>query len=329
MKDPLQWNGEDLQKYLHKALELEFWTIPLYLTALYSIRDDEHVPGKHVPAARLIESVVVQEMLHLEIVCNLSNAFGFLPKFQKPAYHAQAHIPFIHPDAHRIPETLRDYAVSPGPLDASRLKLFCVIELPERERPITWDAEKEFDSIGELYKAISAAIAHLWDALYIGAARNTRQKSCFNEYRHRNGEPFGFSQQVFARTDARKAVEAIVEQGEGAAAGRVAPDYRPAHVGAGTVFSDTSYHGELSHYQKFMTLLHHLERLPPVYTVKSGNDAPVLQHALDDAYDGFLRTLTLSFHTEGPEMHPDFWDSMHRLGHAMRDVWRSGACPIL
>jgi rubrerythrin len=65
---------KDLRYCLQKALELEFYTIPLYLTALYSIKD-----GHNLKVYSLIRSVVMQEMLHMVQVANLLISIGGRP----------------------------------------------------------------------------------------------------------------------------------------------------------------------------------------------------------------------------------------------------------
>jgi Ferritin-like len=65
---------EHLRSELQKAIELEFSTIPPYLTAMYSI-----VPGTNQPAADIIRSVVMEEMLHLTLAANLLSAIGGRP----------------------------------------------------------------------------------------------------------------------------------------------------------------------------------------------------------------------------------------------------------
>ena len=42
-----------------------------------------------------------------------------------------------------------------------------------------------------------------------------------------------------------------------------------------------------------------------------------------------LSELESSFHGDGPEMTPAFWDAMFALGGALIAVWESGACPDL
>jgi hypothetical protein len=64
-------------EWLHRALEtairLEFSTIPPYLTALWSIKDQTS------PVALAIRGVVQEEMLHMALACNMLVAIGGTP----------------------------------------------------------------------------------------------------------------------------------------------------------------------------------------------------------------------------------------------------------
>src|SRR5678816_3848708 len=143
MKDPLYWEKSDLHHHLQHALDLELWTIPLYLTALYSIKDLHRKPHSEYPdAAKLIFSVVIQEMLHLELVCNISNALGFSPSFYPPCYDEKKGIPFIHPTKDCLPPALTGYEVIPQALNQHSLRLFCAIELPHPAKETVWENEK-------------------------------------------------------------------------------------------------------------------------------------------------------------------------------------------
>ena len=64
---------ECLKKALQQAIDLEFFTIPPYLCALWSIKDDVH------PIAASIREVVQEEMLHMALACNLLAAVGGVP----------------------------------------------------------------------------------------------------------------------------------------------------------------------------------------------------------------------------------------------------------
>ena len=66
---------EDVQRALQQAIELEHATIPTYLFALFSIKD-----GRNREVAEIINSVVLEEMLHMALACNVLNAIGGDPQ---------------------------------------------------------------------------------------------------------------------------------------------------------------------------------------------------------------------------------------------------------
>ena len=59
---------ESLQSLLQAAVELEISTLPPYLSALYSMRPNS---GKNVEIIKLIRSIIMEEMSHLALACNL------------------------------------------------------------------------------------------------------------------------------------------------------------------------------------------------------------------------------------------------------------------
>jgi hypothetical protein len=71
----------DLLHILQTALQLEHSTIPVYLSALFSIKPD-HNPE----VARIIRGVVLQEMLHMALVGNIINAMGGRPQIDRPGF---------------------------------------------------------------------------------------------------------------------------------------------------------------------------------------------------------------------------------------------------
>lgn len=72
---------EDLMDALQQAIELEHATIPPYLCALYSIK-----PGTNSEVAEIIRSVVIEEMLHMALVCNLMISLGGSPQINSPGF---------------------------------------------------------------------------------------------------------------------------------------------------------------------------------------------------------------------------------------------------
>jgi rubrerythrin len=63
-----------LKDSLQVCIDLEFGTIPIYLAALWSIKDNLD------PVAKSIRHIVQEEMLHLALVCNLLSSIGGDPK---------------------------------------------------------------------------------------------------------------------------------------------------------------------------------------------------------------------------------------------------------
>jgi rubrerythrin len=140
-----------IKQLLRTAIQLEFTTIPLYLTALWSIIDQSH------PVAKSIRAVAHEEMLHLSLLCNLLSALGerpiltgnVLPKF--PSRFPGG----VHPE---IELRLEGY----GP---SALQMFMEIERPEIPIQIIDEPAETFSeedtTIGEFYEALLKAIKKL------------------------------------------------------------------------------------------------------------------------------------------------------------------------
>src|ERR1700742_2534422 len=72
---------QDAQQLLQTAIGVEFGTLPPYLYALYSIR-----PGTNAAAYERIKSIVLQEMVHFGLACNILNALGGRPALNPQTY---------------------------------------------------------------------------------------------------------------------------------------------------------------------------------------------------------------------------------------------------
>ena len=70
---------ESLQQHLQTAIELEHSTLPPYLCALYSLKD-----GSNKEARAVLQSVALEEMLHLTLAANVLNAVGGTPVLDSP-----------------------------------------------------------------------------------------------------------------------------------------------------------------------------------------------------------------------------------------------------
>ncbi len=79
---------------LQSAIELEHATIPLYLYALFSLRERENRE-----VAAILRSVVVEEMLHMVLLANVGNALG--ARRASPALHPVVRPALPRPTARR------------------------------------------------------------------------------------------------------------------------------------------------------------------------------------------------------------------------------------
>lgn len=138
---------EWLRHALQTAITLEFATVPLYLTALWSIEDPHH------EAAKQIRNVVQEEMLHFSLGCNLLTAVG-----GAPALTGNDFVP-------RYPGGLPDpiekgVDVWLGGLTDELLDRFIRIERPELPGdPVS--SRSDYPTIGAFYSAILKAFQHV------------------------------------------------------------------------------------------------------------------------------------------------------------------------
>lgn len=220
LKNPLYMKittVEELKSALQTAIELEHSTIPPYLTALYSIKQ-----GHNQEAAAIIRSVVIEEMLHMSLACNLLNAIGGQPAINVPN--------FVPNYPTHLPGGLRpELVVSLKKCSIEHLRdVFMSIEEPEET---IHPDEMHALTIGWFYGLIKEAFTTLSQTQDIFVGDPSYQ---LREWPH-PGE-------MIAVTDLDSAIAAIneiVEQGEGASP--IDPD---------------DPDGELAHYYKFAEIVH-------------------------------------------------------------------------
>jgi hypothetical protein len=133
-----------LHGLLQQALEVELFTIPPYLTALYSIEE-----GANPAAVAILQSVVMEEMLHAALVSNVMNAVGAAPQIQtaeKTGKPGRFHYPA------QIPHITRELVIDLLPFSKRAIVDFKAIELPEDRTK--WTVRGGVYSIGQLYDRI-------------------------------------------------------------------------------------------------------------------------------------------------------------------------------
>lgn len=217
---------EDLRLALQTAVELEHATIPVYLTALYSLKD-----GCNTEIAGLIRSVVVEEMLHMAIAANLLLAVGGQPRMNDPSFVPRYPGPL--PGGLRSGLTVRLRRCS---LEQIR-DVFMAIEQPEELlEPVRGRVDQDDPllktrcTIGWFYDEILRALEQLVGSGRLSLGNADRQVS----------EWSGPGKLYVIRTldDARAAMAEIKDQGEGRG---------PLHPGDGD--------HELAHYYKFAQIV--------------------------------------------------------------------------
>ena len=142
----------ELRDHLHTAISIEMATIPAYLYALYSFEDPSALP------ARLIRSIVVEEMLHAALSTNILLAVGGEPAWDSNRYFPSypGELPQHRP---RI-----DLDLAPASIELVR-EVLLVIEQPEMHGvPAEGD---EYASLGQFYHSIETSIERMGDSFHL------------------------------------------------------------------------------------------------------------------------------------------------------------------
>ena len=192
-----------LQYCLQKAIELEFYTIPLYLTALYSIKS-----GYNMEVQKIIRSIVMQEMLHMLQASNILISIGGTPIIDSastaPAYPATGLPGGVFP---HLTVSLRKASID------QIYSVFMAIEYPHKVVDTELDINKTYTrTIGQFYTAIKNCLIFHGDAIFYPNRTSLQVKwPWINDYGH-----------IFVVRDldsAIKGITEITEQGEGAQPG--------------------------------------------------------------------------------------------------------------
>jgi ferritin-like protein len=217
---------EELVYLLGEACEIEHGLMCEYLYAQFSLKrglDEGLTPeqlGRIQAWEKTLIDVIKQEMLHLALATNILTAVGAAPHFERPNFPILSR---WYPDRVQIALV---------PFGERALRHFMYLERPEgmalddaegfgalqHVRPLTVDDQplvgepEDWATVGHLYRGIEAGLDHLCHrygeaAVFIGPPRAQAVTDIFEW------------PELLAITDlasAQKAIEIIVEQGEGA-----------------------------------------------------------------------------------------------------------------
>ncbi|ATB29354.1 ferritin-like domain-containing protein [Melittangium boletus] len=329
------WTDAALLDHLQKAVYLELWTLPLYLTAAYSLQvpgsDSENPPqlkslrGKSNPkrsreqlAFNNLYSVAVQEMLHLELASNLFNAL-FAPRGHTPKFTGD-----WAPRYDQCPSWIAlKKPVQLGAVNPEQMSLLAAIETPE---PATDGApngpQETYDSIGQFYKAVEQGVNQRWSELYQPHADH-RQKSEFTDPKYPGDDYTGFSSVIdsqdseAARKQANAVIQAIIGQGEGSRGPVIDSDLRPEDA--------NDVEDRFSHFARFRMVQAMLKLDGPLktYPTPGSRGLATAQRQLTAGFASLLAALEKGYAGD------DALDlgSMWALPGLIVSVWASGGVP--
>jgi len=280
---------DDLRAHISLATKVELSTIPPYLFAMYSIEDQDS------DAARLIASVVVEEMLHVCLTTNVLLAIGGEPDFQADVIPEYPSLLSHHtPDLVLVLERCSQELVK---------NTFMVIESPRApEAPPEDDA---YETLGQFYAALEEAIDRLDDGgnLFANpqAERQLSDPSYYSPVKF-DAEDSGGLMLVCDSSTADRALEIIIDQGEGLS------DHR---------WADPS-HQELTHFYKFELISNGSTPIGPVRPVRSNPktaDFPDTVAKLSDFFNALygLMYVTMSNLFSGEHDQEDAIGRLYRL----------------
>ena len=279
----------DLYPSLQGAIELEHATIPVYLSALFSLK-----PGA-MPAVRsILAAIARQEMLHMAIAANVLTALGGAPKMTGPD--------FVPSYPGHLPMNINgSLVVHLGPLTLARIRDE-FLEIEEPEHPLVFpsglEAAVPFATIGQFYGALIARIRQLDPASFSGD--RSRQVA--------DGRWFS-TNELFPIVDAasaERAIKVIVEQGEGTSttpldeAGDVAHYYRFQEILHGrrlivdrTIPEGFAYRGDAVPFDQ--TGVWNMVQDARLANYAPGSRAAILCGAFNSVYTALLNTLHAAF----------------------------------
>jgi hypothetical protein len=203
------WSADRVREHLQNAIYLEMWTVPLYLTAAYSL-DVPINPTTHRPefapvptkdgkpdfdrftqtdynqyAFNNILSVAIQEMLHVELAGNLLNAVrtpdtatpvtftGSGDKPTPPRSAPQYDAPPACLAEDKLPDKVQ---LRLGRFDENQALLFQWVETDQPLPPPPYDVEAwhaTYNSIGHFYTSLMYGMKACWADLYPAQGRAT------------------------------------------------------------------------------------------------------------------------------------------------------------
>ncbi|WLE96210.1 MAG: ferritin-like domain-containing protein [Candidatus Electrothrix communis] len=192
-ESPEKWTKQLVQEHAQVAVQIELYTLPFYITAMTSIKDTS------CDAYKCIGSVIMEEMLHMQLASNLCLALDTKPDFSPPQYGKD--IPYLDPECH-------DLNASLGPLNQETIETMLLIEIPEDSEGNKSDhttPQYPYSSIAEMYDALREGIRQVGEDAFNWGVEHQQKRFGQQQFR----------QIITKYSDAINAIDTIVNQGEG------------------------------------------------------------------------------------------------------------------
>ncbi|MEI7987101.1 MAG: ferritin-like protein [Armatimonadota bacterium] len=258
-----------LRDSVQAAISLEFATIPPYLAAMWSVRD----PTDRVRST--IRGIVLEEMLHMGLACNLLAGLGGYPDFTASVPSYPGALPgSVHPSL----------VVKLSRLTPDQLSCFMEIEFPSN-KPIGLVDDPSFPTIGDFYSELLKAFERINPPLD----------------RSRQREIWIASDKLFvieSIEEVRRAIDTIRKQGEGSSEspeeteGELAHYYQFREVFAGAEFVQDVTTQQWSHTGRVI-------EFPQVWPMA---DIPSGGYSDDAVHDNTVKGLLIEFDETYSEM---------------------------
>jgi hypothetical protein len=291
------WDISKLREYLQHAIKVELFTIPPYLCGLYSLKDTSS------EAYVYIQSVLIEEMLHVQLAGNMLTAIGGHPRLTGDSAVC------TYPSA--MPFRKPGFTIGLAPVSCMQMEKFVEIELPdyklEEGQEDTKDPAPCYYTIGRIYAALESGLEQVSRITNIFTGPLTNQVTTYG----RNDTT------VIDFETAKQAIKIIVSQGEGDKKGcgdRPEPERCGVSQGEGDetgrkpVVVDEEeekeecidINGNLPHYWKFKELAKHDDNYwkNKVHQIYDGSLSPRLENLssfFDGCYSWVLTDLELGF----------------------------------
>jgi hypothetical protein len=220
-----------IKQSLQNAIELEFSTLPVYLSCMFSLKVQNYT------VYNTVRSVAMEEMVHMAIAANLLSAIGGSPAIKniKVSYPTRGLPGGVEPDLQ----------IGLASFSKPQLQNFMRLEAPQFLIP-ELDLPEDYPTIGLFYNDIKKAIGDNAEQITAAIKKGGTSKQI--------GDTIGLPTFVFsANVDPVKmlcdGIDEIMEQGEGASAKKI--------------ITSTKFETEESHYAKFASLFYgHIYQKP-------------------------------------------------------------------